>query len=107
MPQFACLSFLAILITVQANAHTHRELSEQYTYRVELDTNGRINYTMFYDYDEDLSTLQIALLVQTTGWIGLGFSPNGRLPGSDIMVGWVDEDGTIFLQVGKMHCCQY
>ena len=99
MLQIACVSFLATLITVQANTHTHRDLSEQYTYSVQLDTNGLINYTMFYDYDKDLSILQIALLVQTTGWIGLGFSPDGQMPGSDIMIGWVDENGTIFLQV--------
>ena len=54
---------------------------------------------MFYSYDEDLSILRISVLVQTTGWIGLGISPNGQMPGSDVVIGWVDKNGTAFLQV--------
>ena len=42
-----CLSFLAALLLVQlANAHIHDELSEQYTYNVQLDNEGR--YTGFH-----------------------------------------------------------
>ncbi|XP_065897525.1 putative DBH-like monooxygenase protein 2 isoform X2 [Dysidea avara] len=40
----------------------------------------------------------IAVRVQTTGWIGLGFSPNGQMPGSDVVIGWVDNTGKRFLQ---------
>ena len=93
-----CLSVLAALFIVQVNAlHTYDELSSQYTYSVQLDNEG--HYTMFYSYDEDLSILRIAVLVQTTGWIGLGISPNGQMPGSDVVIGWVDDSGTSFLQV--------
>ena len=80
-------------------AHTHDELSEQYTYNVQLDSEGR--YTIFYSYDEDSSILRIAVLVQTTGWIGLGISPNGQMPGSDVVMGWVDGSGRGFLQVAN------
>ena len=92
-----CLGFLAVLLLVQVNAHTHDELSEQYTYKIQLDANG--HYRMFYSYDEDLSILRIAVLVETTGWIGLGISPNGQMPSSDVVMGWVDQNGTAFLQV--------
>ena len=97
------LSFLATLFIVQINAHTHDELAEQYTYSVQLDTGG--HYTMFYSYDKDLNLLRIAVLVQTTGWVGLGISPNGQMPGSDVVIGWVDNDGTPFLQVTDYHHC--
>ena len=97
MSVLLCLSFLAALLLVQVNAHTHDELSEQYTYNVQLDSEGR--YTMFYSYDTELSILRIAVLVQTTGWIGLGISPNGQMPGSDVVMGWVDGNGEAFLQV--------
>ena len=43
---FFSLNFLAALFLVQVNAHSHDELSEQYTYNVQLDNEGR--YTMFY-----------------------------------------------------------
>ena len=89
------LSCLAVLFIVQVNAHTRDELSAQYTYSVQLNED----YTMFYSYDEDLRKLRIAVLVQTTGWIGLGISPNGQMPGSDVVIGWVDSNGTAFLQV--------
>ena len=97
MPVSLCLSFLAGLLLVQVNAHTHDELSEQYTYNVQLDNEGR--YTMFYSYVTNLSILRIAVLVNTTGWIGLGISPNGQMPGSDVVIGWVDSSGEAFLQV--------
>ena len=91
-------SFLATLLLVQVNAlTTHDELSEQYTYNVQLDNEGR--YTMFYSYDTELSILRIAVLAETTGWIGLGISPNGQMPGSDVVMGWVDRSGEAFLQV--------
>ena len=98
MSVFVYMSFLAALLLVQVNAHGHSdELSEQYTYNVQLDNEGR--YTMFYSYDTELSILRIAVLVQTTGWIGLGISPNGQMPGSDVVMGWVDGSGQTFLQV--------
>ena len=89
--------FLTALLLVQVNAHTHDELSKQYTYNVQLDNEG--HYTMFYSYDTELSILRIAVLVETTGWIGLGISPNGQMPGSDVVMGWVDRSGQAFLQV--------
>ena len=96
MSLFLSLNLLAALLLV-VNAHTHDELSEQYTYNVQLDNEGR--YTMFYSYDTELSILRIAVLVETTGWIGLGISPNGQMPGSDVVMGWVDRSGEAFLQV--------
>ena len=90
------LSLLTTLLLVQVNAHTHDELSEQYTYNVQLSGDC---YTMFYSYDADMSILRIAVLVQTTGWIGLGVSPNGQMPGSDVVMGWVNNSGQVFLQV--------
>ena len=100
-----CLSYLVVLLLVQVNAHTHDELSEQYTYSVQLDTEGR--YTMFYSYVEDSNILRIAVLVETTGWIGLGISPNGQMPGSDVVMGWVDQSGKPFLQVTNCHSYLY
>ena len=89
--------FLATLFIIQGDAQSHEELSRQYSHGVQLDSKG--DYTMFYSFDADLSILRIAVLVQTTGWVGLGISPNGQMPGSDIVIGWVDNNGAPFLQV--------
>ena len=31
---------------------------------------------------------------RTTGWVGMGISPNGAMTGADIVVGWVKEERT-------------
>ena len=90
---------LIALLVVQSQGHSHDELSQQYTHRVQLDSEGK--YTMFYSINKEDSVLMIAVRVQTTGWIGLGFSPNGQMPGSDVVIGWVDNTGKRFLQVDK------
>lgn len=38
------------------------------------------------------------LQVRTLGYVGFGFSPDGRMAGSDIVVGWVDQ-GQVYFQV--------
>ena len=38
----------------------------------------------------------------THGYVGLGFSNNGRMKGSDIVIGWIKEDSTPFLDVSWM-----
>ena len=57
---------------------------------------------MVYSYDEDLSILRIAVLVQTTDWIGLGISSNGQMSGSDVVMEWVDQNIEPFLQVCRI-----
>jgi len=55
------LSFLAALSLV--NAYTHDELSEQYTYNLQLDNEGR--YTMFYSYDTELTIYSLNFLLKS------------------------------------------
>ena len=37
--------------------------------------------------------------VNTTVWVGFGLSPNGGMPNLDIVMGWVEDDGTVVFQV--------
>ena len=37
----------------------------------------------------------------TTGWVGIGLSPNGAMTGADIIVAWV-ADGTGYITVSKL-----
>ena len=43
---------------------------------------------MFFFLVNELSCFQ-QLHGHTTGWIGMGISPNGGMTGADIVVGWV------------------
>ena len=88
---------MVVLLMVQCQGQSRDDLSEQYTHHVQLDNEGK--YAMFYSVDTEDSVLKISVRVQATGWIGLGFSPNGQMPGSDVVIGWVDNSGESFLQV--------
>ena len=54
---------------------------------------------MYWSFDSEMETISFAVRVQTTGWIGFGLSPNGQMPGSDVIIGWVDDNGDSFFNV--------
>ena len=98
--------YFVVLVTVLISSsalvhatydHSSWELSRRYDHELQLDDDGR--FKMFYSYDLDDKTIMIAVQVQTTGWIGFGFTPNGGMTGSDVEIGWVDKFGYAFLQV--------
>lgn len=39
--------------------------------------------------------------VKTLGYIGLGFTRDDRRAGTDIVIGWVDNNGQVHLQVSR------
>ncbi|XP_074009979.1 putative DBH-like monooxygenase protein 2 [Numenius arquata] len=48
-----------------------------------------------WDHDEQ-EMMSFELQVRTTGWVAFGFSPHGELPGSDIVIGGVFPNGSIY-----------
>ena len=54
------------------------------------------NYYLYWNFSTTDQTIQFAVRVKTTGWVGFGISPNGQMPGSDVVIGWVDGDNTYF-----------
>ncbi|XP_078593907.1 DBH-like monooxygenase protein 1 homolog [Branchiostoma floridae x Branchiostoma japonicum] len=75
--------FAILARLVNANGFTHHET---------LDEAGK--YNLFWKFDEE--KIEFEAHVQTKGWVGLGLSPNGGMPGSDIVIGWV-KDGKAHL----------
>ena len=57
------------------------------------------SYELYWDVDEPSGNLSLAVRVNTTGWVGFGVSPNGGMPNSDVVMGWVEDDGTVVFQV--------
>ncbi|XP_050995492.1 DBH-like monooxygenase protein 2 homolog [Labeo rohita] len=49
-----------------------------------------------WGFDEIQRTILFEVTVNTTGWVGFGFSPNGGMAGADIVIGGVGPDGTYF-----------
>nr|XP_055042461.1 DBH-like monooxygenase protein 2 homolog [Misgurnus anguillicaudatus] len=49
-----------------------------------------------WGFDEIQGTILFELTVNTSGWIGFGFSPNGGMTGADIVIGGVGPNGSYF-----------
>ncbi|CAH1233411.1 Hypp733 [Branchiostoma lanceolatum] len=66
--------------------------ADDFTHHESLDEEGKFH--LFWKFDDE--KIEFEAQVQTTGWVGLGLSPNGGMPGSDIAIGCV-KDGTAYL----------
>ncbi|WP_411025111.1 DOMON domain-containing protein, partial [Salmonella sp. s54836] len=53
-------------------------------------------YTMYWNNVNSKDEICFAINVQTTGWVGFGFSPNGDMSQSDFLMGWVKDGVTTF-----------
>ncbi|XP_065112368.1 DBH-like monooxygenase protein 2 homolog [Paramisgurnus dabryanus] len=59
-----------------------------------LDTEQKVQ--LKWGFDEIQGTILFELTVNTSGWIGFGFSPNGGMFGADIVIGGVGPNGSYF-----------
>ena len=85
----------AALLSVLLVVHLHatlgvHDLSATYRFSATLDPNGQ--YELYWNYNLTEQTISFAVRVQTTGWVGFGLSPNGQMPCSDIVIGWVNNN---------------
>ena len=60
--------------------------------------------TFFVAWQQTGTQITFEIQVKTRGYVALGLSPNGAMKGSDIVVGWVNDDGTAVLQVSAFGC---
>ena len=90
LPAFA----VVLLLNSQPCSSVH-DLAVGYAFAATLHEN----YELFWSYDLDAETISFAVRVRTEGWVGFGLSPNGQMPGSDMVIGWVDEEGQPFFHV--------
>lgn len=83
-PLAVLLLLSACLLGVADAAH--------WTHSAELDRN----FAVFWTPGEDDITFEVQ--VRTLGYVGLGFSSDGKMKGADMIIGWV-RDGQVFFQV--------
>lgn len=60
--------------------------ASSYDHSETLDGDGDVRF--YWTYDSGSARLDMAVDVNTTGWVGFGFSPNGDMIGSDVLLGW-------------------
>ena len=71
------------------------DLSDQYRFSVQLGES----YHVFWSFNTATERIDFAVSANTTGWVGFGVSPNGQMPRSDVVIGWVDSNGQAFFHV--------
>ena len=100
MTSFLQISTLLVAISVGVSGRScpnaDPTLSSNYENCKVLSSN---NYELYWTYVPANAEIRFAARVRTTGWAGLGISPNGGMVGSDIVIGWVNGDGTAVLNV--------
>uniref|UniRef100_A0A8C4S9T8 DOMON domain-containing protein n=1 Tax=Erpetoichthys calabaricus TaxID=27687 RepID=A0A8C4S9T8_ERPCA len=59
-----------------------------------LDSANLVSISWGFDNNGGPITFQV--VANTTGWVGFGFSPSGSMTGSDVVIGGVNPDGTVY-----------
>ena len=90
------LALLVVTLSVQVCTSAH-SLEEEYRFSAILDDG----YTLYWNFDLEQQTIAFAVNVSTTGWVGFGVSPNGQMPQSDVVIGWVDNNGNTQFHVSR------
>ena len=98
-PSTQRLGIVALFIVVMQLASCSHNLEEEYRFSAILDDG----YTLHWNFDMEQQTIAFAVNVSTTGWVGFGLSPNGQMPQSDVVIGWVDNDGNTQFHVSLIH----
>ena len=87
---YTTLLLVAIPALLASTVNGTADLSAKYPfYRTLFDDQGQY-YGLYWNYSIAAKTIHFAVNVSTEGWVGLGLSPNGQMPNSDVVIGWVD-----------------
>ena len=90
-------SALVLLTAVVQLATCAHNLEEEYRFSAILSDG----YALHWNFDLEQQTIAFAVNVSTTGWVGFGLSPSGQMPQSDVVIGWVDNDGNTQFHVSN------
>ena len=63
------------------------------------DSDGSPLYTLYWNFSTADQTIAFAVKAKINGWVGFGVSPNGGMVNSDVVIGWVNNEGQAFLHV--------
>ncbi|KAK3088535.1 hypothetical protein FSP39_020262 [Pinctada imbricata] len=86
---FAVISIVTCVPTTQGTSPTP---TENFPFHTSLDTNG--NYMLYWKFNATHITFETH--VRTKGYVGFGFSTNGKMYPADIVIGWVKDGVTHF-----------
>ena len=83
-----------LLVLFQSVCYNFADLTNsQLHYPHSLFLDPQEHFQVFWKYDDN--TITFELWVQTLGYVGFGLSPNGGMAGSDMVIGWVQDDEVV------------
>ncbi|XP_054153222.1 DBH-like monooxygenase protein 1 homolog [Oppia nitens] len=62
----------------------------QWMHSIVLDPHNKYHLKWYFDDTKQQITFNV--VVRTQGWVGFGISPNGAMTGSDLVIGWIDDN---------------
>ena len=90
------MKLLILFALVALGSCAHVDLQAKYPFSVVLLDDGEEYYGLHWNFTRSTESIYFAVNVSTTGWVGFGLSPNGQMPGSDVVIGWVDGENSYF-----------
>ena len=97
--EMKCLLVVASLLTLgccQSNLNAY-----PFSAVLRADGSGNPLYTLHWNFSATEETITFGVNVSTNGWVGFGISPNGGMTNSDVVIGWVNDNGEVFFDVSK------
>ena len=97
---FSALVTLIILLVIAKPTACIHSTSLNKRYQIHLSLSTSPNYELFWSLEKQdggFKFIKFAVNVSTTGWVGFGLSLTGNMPGSDVVIGWVDSNGHVFM----------
>ena len=87
---------LLVILFGSVAAAAHIDLQVKYPFRVVLFDQNDQYYGLHWNFTRETQSIYFAVNVSTTGWVGFGLSPNGQMPASDVVIGWINGGQTYF-----------
>ena len=98
----ALITFLYLTIAIDVCQGDHEPAEEDFERKYPFSATLHEGfYHLYWNFSTVDETIQFAVKVKTTGWVGFGISPNGQMPRSDVIIAWVDGEKTNFHVVAQ------
>ena len=93
---FVALYVIYIIITTVIDSESYDDWYDEFEFDTFID--GDEKYQVFWNPDQDSCMIEFGLAVEYDGWVGFGISESGGMTQSDIVVGWIKDNGHVELQ---------
>lgn len=102
----SALLLVLLLQTAACNAGASVLPAARWENDVRLDANFRMLWTITDGAGSSTSgsrEVTVEVQVRTHGYVGLGFSRNGEMPGADVAIGWIHEGQPYFQVINNVY----